>query len=182
MANTPESSFLTYVERPFPPAERLGAKVEYFHFLPHELSYTVNVYFVRQAPDATTIDRVLRECLALAAAHDGRHLIIGGAYLAAGDDAGVRGRKELLPWGKDRFLCFDPGLRQIGVRRYGKKHFEDQQAITGVDAVGMGDNIDHPVRPPNPVYESEDMEADVDDATDTPRPGQRVALVRLLQL
>jgi hypothetical protein len=169
MTDTTPASFLTDVDLPFPPAQRLGAKVQYFHFLPHEKSYTVNVYFIRQAPDAATIDRVMRECLALAAAHDGRFMISGGAYLASGDDIDVHGRKELLPWGKDRFLCFDADLRQIGVRRYGKKHFEEKQAITGVGTIGMGDKVDYPDRPANPVYEGEDMDEDVDDATDTQR-------------
>jgi hypothetical protein len=169
MTDTQKSSVLTDVKLPFPPAERLGAKVEYYHFLPHEKSYAVDVYFIRQAPDPDTIDRVMRECLALAAAHDGRFRISGSAYLAPGDDIDVHERRDLLPWGKDRYLCFDADLRQIGVRRYGKKHFEEQQAITAVDAVGTGDNIDHPDRPSNPVYEGEDMEEDVDDATATQR-------------
>ncbi|NIM41655.1 MAG: hypothetical protein GTN84_11220 [Hydrogenophaga sp.] len=169
MTDTTPASFLSDVELSFPPAERLGAKVEYFHFLPHEKSYTVNVYFIRQAPDAATIDRVMRECLALAAAHDGRFMISGGVYLASGDDIDVHERTELLPWGKDRFLCFDPTLRQIGVRRYGKKHFEDKQAITEVGTIGTGDKVDYPGRPVNPVYEGEDMDEEVDDATDTQR-------------
>ncbi len=169
MTDTEGPSSLTYLEFSFPPAERLGAKVEYFHFLPHEKSYTVDVYFFRQAPDPGAIDRVLRECLALAAAHDGRFHISGHAYRMPGDDIVVHERQDLLPWGKDRFLCFDADLRQIGVRRYGKKSFEAAQAITGVGTVGTGDNVDYPDRPSNPVYEGEDMEEDVDDATDTQR-------------
>lgn len=168
MTDTTPASFLTDVDLPFPPAQRLGAKVQYFHFLPHEKSYTVNVYFIRQAPDAATIDRVMRECLALAAAHDGRFMISGGAYLASGDDIDVHGRKELLPWGKDRFLCFDADLRQIGVRRYGKKHFEEKQAITGVGAIGTGDKVDYPDRPANPLQENylpDEDEIELDDAT-----------------
>lgn len=160
---------MTYLDLPFPPAERLGAKVEYFHFLPDEKTYTVNVYFLRRAPDPATIDRVLRECLTLAAAHDGRFWISGSAYLVPGDDIDVHARKDLLPWGKDCFLRFDADLRQIGVCRYGKKHFEAAHAITEVGAIGTGDNVDYPDRPVNPVYEGEDMEEDVDDATDTQR-------------
>ena len=166
------SSFLTDVDLAFPPAERLGAKVEYYHFLPHEQAYAVNVYFLRQAPDAETIDRVMRECLALAAAHDGRFQITGGAYLVPGDDIDVHERRDQLPWGKSRYLCFDAALRQIGVRRYGKKHFEPNQAVTEVAVVGTGDNVAPSERPSNPLYEGEDMDVELDDAT-----GEQRALV-----
>lgn len=170
MTATERSSFLTHVDLSFPPAERLGAKVDYFHFLPHEKSYTLNVYFIRQAPDPGTIDRVLRECLALAAAHDGRFTVSGGAYLAPGDDIDVHERQELLPWGKDRFLCFDADRRQIGVRRYGKRHFEEKHAITGVDAIGTGDKVDYPDRPIHPFQDSYLPDEDgLDDATDSMR-------------
>lgn len=160
---------MTYLDLPFPPAERLGAKVEYFHFLPHDKVYTLNVYFLRQAPDAATIDRVLRECLVLAAAHDGRFRIHGDAYLMPGEEIDVHERRELLPWGKGHFLRFDADRRQIGVCRYGKTQFEAAHAVTGVAAVGTGDNVDYPDRPVNPVYEGEDMDEEVDDATDTQR-------------
>jgi len=169
MSDIQPSSVLTNVKLAFPPAERLGAKVEYYHFLPHDKSYTVNVYFIRQAPDAATIDRVMRECLALAAAHDGRFPISGDAYLAPGDDIDVHERKNLLPWGKDRFLCFDADLRQIGVRRYGKKLFDEKQAITAVDTIGTGDTVDHPDRPFNPLVDGEELDEELDDATSDQR-------------
>lgn len=163
------SSFVTPVDLSFPLAERIGAEVEYFHYLPHEKQYVVNVYFIGPQPEQATIDRVLRDCLALAAAHDGRFSIHARAYLLPQAGADKAGRQEVQPHKKGHFLCFDAGLCQIGVRRYGKKHFEEQWAIAEVGAVGAGDNIDHPDRPSNPVYEGEDMEEEVDDATDTQR-------------
>jgi len=166
MTDNRPPAFLTPVDLPFPPAQRLGAQVEYHHFLPHEKSYTVNVVFVRQAPDPATIERVLRECLGVAAAHDGRFLISGEACLAPGDDTDPEARKALLPWGKDHFLCFDAGWRQIGVRRHGAKHFEAAHAITDVLTIGSGDNVDHPDRPINPLNDNYLPDEDgFDDAT-----------------
>lgn len=169
MTDTAPPSFITPVALCFPPAERLGAKVEYFHYMPHEKLYVVNVYFVGPRPEPAILDRMLRECTALAAAHDGRFNIHAGAYLLPSADTSTEEGRDLYPYGRDHFLCFDAGLRQIGLRRNGKKHFENTAPITEVLSVGTGDGIPYPDRPSNPVYEGEDMDAEVDDATDTQR-------------
>lgn len=170
MSDAAAPSFTTHIDLSFPPAELVGAKVEYFHFMPHETGYVVNVHFVGQVPTEEVIDRVLRECVALAAARDGRFNINASAYLLPDTDTDTgRHRQALSPYGKGHFLCFDAQLRQIGVRRFGKQHFEAKKPITEVVSVGTGDNLDYPVRPVNPVYEGEDMDEDVDDATATQR-------------
>jgi len=169
MTDSQAPAFVTPIDLSFPPAERLGAEVEYFHYLPHEKLYVVNVHFIDPQPDNETIDRALRECLAIAAAHDGRFNIHASAYRLPQGGACEDGGQEVQPYKKGHFLCFDAGLRQIGVRRYGKKHFEQKWAIAEVGAVGVGDSIDYPDRPSNPVYEGEDMDEDVGDATDTQR-------------
>ena len=148
------SSFITAVDLSFPPAERVGAEVEYFHYLPHEKQYVVNVYFIGPHPEPETIDRVLRECLALAAAHDGRFNIHASAYLLPQAGADKDGRQEVQPYKMGHFLCFDAALRQIGVRRYGKKHFEQKWVITDVTAAGTGDNETYLDRPVHPLHDS----------------------------
>jgi len=148
------SSFITAVDLSFPPAERVGAEVEYFHYLPHEKQYVVNVYFIGPHTEPETIDRVLRECLALAAAHDGRFNIHASAYLLPQAGADKDGRQEVQPYKMGHFLCFDAALRQIGVRRYGKKHFEQKWVITDVTAAGTGDNETYLDRPVHPLHDS----------------------------
>jgi hypothetical protein len=169
MTDTSHPSFVTPVELSFPPAERLGAQVEYHHYLPHDKLYVVGVYFVGQAPGQAAIDRVLRECLALAAGHDGRFNIHADAYLLAHAQADKDACQHLRPYGEDHFLCFDADLRQIGVRRHGKKHFEQARGVTEVGTVGTGDGLEHPSRPFHPLFDDEDMDEDLDDATDDMR-------------
>lgn len=169
MTDTAPPSFVTPIALSFPPAERLGAKVEYFHYMPHEKLYVVNVYFVGPRPEPAIIDRVLRECTALAAAHDGRFNIHADAYLLPSADASMDEGQDLYPYGRDHFLCFDAGLRQIGLRCNGKKHFENTASITEVLAVGTGDNVDYPDPPFNPLYDGEEMDEELDDATSDQR-------------
>lgn len=126
MTDAAPPSFVTPVDLPFPPAERVGAKVEYYHYLPHEPLYLVDVYFVGRPPERATIDRVLRECITLAAAHESRYDIHADAYLLASADTDLDERQDLNPYGEDRFLCFDARLGRTEVRRVEDGDEEDE--------------------------------------------------------
>lgn len=144
MTDAATPSLFKAIDLPFPPAERIGARVEYHHS-PHQGLYGLNVYFVGLQPEHETIDRVLRECTALAAAHDDSIDIFVDAYLLPDESTDLEKRETLDPYGRNHFLCFDAGLGQIGLRRMGGKHFVDPQTID-FDA---------------------DIEEDADDVTDT---------------
>jgi hypothetical protein len=144
MTDAASPSLFKAIDLPFPPAERIGARVEYHHS-PHQGLYGLNVYFVGLQPEQETIDRVLRECTALAAAHDGGIDIFVDAYLLPDERSDLEKRKTLNPYGRNHFLCFDAALGEIGLRRMGGKHFVDPRDID-FDA---------------------DIEEDSDDATDT---------------
>ncbi|MGE0350711.1 DUF6891 domain-containing protein [Hydrogenophaga sp.] len=149
----------------FPPAERMGAQVEYYHS-PHQRLYGLNVHFVGAEPAHETMDRVLRECATLAAAHKSDFNIVVDAYLLAHADSELDERKTLSPYGRDFFLCFDAHRRQIGVRRNGRKQFEDAWPVTDVDVAGAGEAAEEPVYP---LDDDAGMDDEVDDATDTMR-------------
>jgi hypothetical protein len=144
MTDAAASSLFRAIDLPFPPAERIGARVEYYHS-PHQGLYGLNVYFVGLQPAHETIDRVLRECTALAAAHDDSIDIFVDAYLLPEAETDLDRRLTLSPYGRNHFLCFDARLGQIGLRRMGGKHFVDPQTID----------------------DASDVDDDTDDATDT---------------
>lgn len=140
MTDAATPSLFKAIDLPFPPAERIGARVEYHHS-PHQGLYGLNVYFVGLQPEHETIDRVLRECTAVAAAHDDSIDIFVDAYLLPDESTDLEQRKTLDPYGRNHFLCFDARLRQVGVRRMGGKHFVDPDAI-GIDDAEADDEID----------------------------------------
>jgi hypothetical protein len=144
MTDTAPPSPFRIIPLAFPPAERIGARVEYYHS-PHQGIYGVEVYFVDPPPERETIDRVLRECTALAAGQDSSLDIYADANRVPDADADLDEGTSLNPYGHNHFLCFDAALGEIGLRRMGGKHFVDPQTID-FDA---------------------DIEEDTDDATDT---------------
>lgn len=141
MTDAASPSLFKAIDLPFPPAERIGARVEYYHS-PHQGLYGLNVYFVGPQPEHETIDRVLRECTAVAAAHDGSIDIFVDAYLLPDERTDLDKRETLNPYGRNHFLCFDARLRQIGVRRMGGKHFVDHWDAIAADDVETDDEID----------------------------------------
>ncbi len=145
MTDADSTSLFKVIDLPFPPADRIGAQVEYCHS-PHQGLYSLNVYFVGLQPPAhETIDRVLRECTKVAAAHDDSIDIFVDAYLLPAAQTDLDRRLTLSPYGRNHFLCFDARLGQIGLRRMGGKHFVDPQTID----------------------DASDVDDDTDDATDT---------------
>jgi hypothetical protein len=134
----PPSPF-TIIPLPFPPAERIGARVAYYHS-PRQGIRGVEVYFVDPPPGRDTIDRVLRECTALAAAHDGSLDIYAGANRLPDADADLDESTALNPYGDKHFLCCDAALGQIGLRRMGGQHFVDPQTIDS--DIGADDGAD----------------------------------------
>jgi hypothetical protein len=118
MPDTAPRSLFKTIALDFPPAQRVGARVD-FHHSPHQKRYGLDVYFVGAEPPLDTLDRVLRECAVLAAGHRGDQDILVHAYALpeAGTDRGQR--QTLNPYGAQFFLCFDATLGQVGVRRMG---------------------------------------------------------------
>jgi class 3 adenylate cyclase len=131
MTDAPPSPFKV-IDLAFPPAERIGARVEYYHS-PSQNLYGVNVYFIGQPPGHETMDRVLRECTEVAAARDGSIDIFVDAYLLPAGATDLDDGESLDPYGADRFLCFDARRQQIGVRRNGSKRFVDDEPAAGDD-------------------------------------------------
>jgi hypothetical protein len=165
MTDTARPPLFTAIALDFPPAQRVGAQVEYRHS-PHQRLYGVAVYFVGPEPAQKTIDRVLRECAVWAATHRGDLDICMHAYLLpdAGTDHGQR--RTLSPYGRDFFLCFDAALCQVGVRRVGAKRFARPFEITPVERAGVVAAIAESV---HPLDDDAGMDAEADDATDDMR-------------
>jgi hypothetical protein len=146
MPDAAPASLFKAIALDFPPAQRIGAQVD-FHHSPHQKLYGLDVYFVGTDPAQDIVDRVLRECAVLAAAHRGDQDIFVHAYGLpdAGADRGQR--RTLSPYGRDFFLCFDAGLCQVGVRRVGGRRFAPRHEVTPVDRIGTGEPVVDSVHP-----------------------------------
>lgn len=120
MTNAAHPSPFVYIKLAFPPADRIGALVELYHS-PQQNLYGLNVLFVARRPEHEELDRVLRECTALAAAHDGSiDIVVAARFLpSASSDPALC--EALDPYGRSHFLCYDANSRRIGLRRIGKK-------------------------------------------------------------
>jgi len=140
MNDVTRSSLYRLIELPFPPAERIGARVEFMRWNNQPL-HSLNVYFVGEVPETPALDRVLRECAALAIAHDDRVNLYVSTYRLADAGTDMARRETLNPYGRDNFLCFDAQMRQLGIRRVGTKRFVGQAEVIGPIATAQ-DHID----------------------------------------
>lgn len=116
MANTPVPSFFKHIDLAFPPAERMGAQTR-LHHSPRQRLYGLHVTFVGRRPTNVEIDRVLRECTALAAAHDARFDIFADAEFLPSASTDPNASQTLNIYGRSHFLCFDCKTGVIGLRR-----------------------------------------------------------------
>jgi hypothetical protein len=141
MTDTAPPSFFTPIDLPFPPAERIGARVEFYRS-PHQGINGLNVIFIARRPERDEIDRVLRECTALAAAHDGSLDIFVDAQFLPTATTDPDRYETLEPYGSSHFLCYDAQARAIGLRRNGRRGLVAEPV--DVDAVDEddGDDID----------------------------------------
>jgi hypothetical protein len=166
MTDATSASLFDHITLDFPPARQVGALEEYY-LSPHQRVYGLDIYFVGDEPPARdTLDRVLRECAALAAGHRSDHTIYVLPYLLPSADTDTGKGSILSPYGRDFCLCFDASLRQIGVRRVGRKRFESDWPVTDVAVCGGGEATAEPV---HPLDDDAGMDDEVDDATDTMR-------------
>lgn len=142
MNDATRPSLFTYIEHlSFPPADRAGARVELYHS-PHQDLYGLNVTFVARRPEHEELDRVLRECTALAAAHDGSIDIFVDARFLPNADTDPAHYQTLEPYGRSHFLCYDAESRRIGLRRIGSKGLVDDQGVAAEGADDDGDDMD----------------------------------------
>ncbi|MDP1684143.1 hypothetical protein [Hydrogenophaga sp.] len=116
MTDTPPPSFFKFIDLAFPPAERMGAKTQLYHS-PHQSLYGLRVIFMGRRPANAEIDRVLRECTALAAAHDANFDIFASAELLPDACTDLNASQVLNIHGRSHFLCFDCKTGVIGLRR-----------------------------------------------------------------
>ncbi len=116
MAHLSAPSFFNHIDLAFPPAERLGALTRLYHS-PHQSLYGLHVTFVGRRPANREIDRVLRECTALAAAHDARFNIHADASFLPSAATDPAAGQTLDIYGRSHFLCFDCKTGAIGLRR-----------------------------------------------------------------
>lgn len=165
MPDTAHSSLFKAIALEFPPAQRVGAQVD-FHHSPHQKLYGLDVYFVGAEPALDTLDRVLRECAVLAATHRGEQDIFVHAYALPEAGTDRNQRRTLNPYGAHFFLCFDAALGQVGVRRMGGKRFAPRHEVTPVDRIGEGAPVEHSV---HPLDDDAGMDGEVDEATDDMR-------------
>jgi hypothetical protein len=141
------------------PARAAGARVSAtLNRSDHILSVTV--WFAGVKPSSETVDRVLRECAAFAAARDSSFDVFLDAEWLPSADSHYREYQLLYPYGRDHFLCFDARLRQVGVRRHGDKRFAKPWPVDDIAALCRQAYVEHE---PNPLSDYEDSE-DVDSA------------------
>ena len=128
MTDAAQPSIFGHMQLAFPPAERIGARVELYRS-PHQNLYGLNVTFVARQPEHEELDRVLRECAKLAAAHDDSIDIFVEARFLPSASTDPAHYQTLDPYGRSHFLCYDAKSRRIGLRRIGKKGLVDDQGI-----------------------------------------------------
>src|ERR1700733_10976925 len=82
---------------------RTEAEVE---AVPSQGIYTVNVTFIGQAPPSKEVDRILRDCVAVAVKRDGSRDIPGSAWLRKRPPDNPNDDDLLHPYGGLRFLSY----------------------------------------------------------------------------
>jgi len=78
--------------------------------------YTVNVTFISKRPSDKEIDRVLRNCVAVAAKRDGTKDILGSPWFRKRPSDDPYDDILLNPYGGLRYLSYEAATKGIGVR------------------------------------------------------------------
>lgn len=142
MTDTPPPSFFKDIDLAFPPAERMGAQTRLYHS-PHQSLYGLNVIFIGQRPANKEVDRVLRECTALAAAHDASFDIFADAEFLPSASTDLNAAQPLNIYGRSHYLCFDCKTGVIGLRHIpGTRNPAPDPCLPDGDEIGESDEAD----------------------------------------
>jgi hypothetical protein len=94
-----------------------GIKTESkIQFVPSQGIYTVDVTFIGKRPSDKEIDRILRDCVAVAAKRDGTKDILGSPWFRKRVGDNPNNDDLLHPYEGLRYLSYEAASKNIGVR------------------------------------------------------------------